>query len=247
MGVEDYQNLISVTATISTIVQFMTGIPICRNIKRKGTTEGVSGVPFLAGVLGCVLWLRYGSILQDTTMILVNFIGLIFQMSYSVFYYLYTIPKRPFQKQVLIVFTIISVTMLYITTEINLDIAKFRLGLICCTTTILFCSAPLASLGEVMRTRCTESLPFHLILATVIVAGQWFLYGVAIHDPFVMIPNFIGCLIASFQLALFGFFPSTSYSKLIVSWDLFSYRLLSTISMVNKSGCLGNYGFRFIG
>jgi len=220
MAVEDYQNTISVTATISTIIQFMTGITICLNIRRKGTTEGVSGFPFLAGVLGCVLWLRYGSLLQDPTMILVNLIGLIFQVSYSIFFYKYAFMKGAFRKQVFIVFLIISVTMLYITVELDIDIAKFRLGLICCTTTIIFCAAPLASLGDVLRTRSTESLPFHLILSTVVVAGQWFLYGAAIHDPFVMVPNLIGCLIASFQLALFGFFPSSSHSsqaKLIVS------------------------------
>lgn len=38
-----------------------------------------------------------------------------------------------------------------------------------------------------MRTRSTETLPFHLILATVLVSGQWFLYGMAIHNPFVQV------------------------------------------------------------
>jgi len=216
MAIEDYQNFISVTATVSTIIQAMTGIIICLNIKRKGTTGDISGFPFLAGVLGCVLWLRYGLLIEDATMILVNVIFFLFQFSYSFVYYGYAVPKRPFQKQTAAVFLIISLTMLYISAELDLEIAKFRLGLICCTTTIIFCASPLASLGDVLRTRSTESLPFPLILATAIVAGQWFLYGLAIHDPFVMVPNFVGCLIASFQLVLFGLFPSTSQSKLLI-------------------------------
>lgn len=74
-------------------------------------------------------------------------------------------------------------------------------------------------------------MPFYLILANVAVAGQWFLYGVAINNSFVQVccsivvatlgiidsnlhhiqmqvPNLIGCLIASFQLALFAVFPA---------------------------------------
>ena len=38
-----------------------------------------------------------------------------------------------------------------------------------------------------MRTKSTETLPFYLILANVIVAAQWFLYGIAIHNPFVQV------------------------------------------------------------
>jgi len=216
MAIEDYQNFISVTATISTIIQAMTGIMICVGIRKKGTTGDISGFPFLAGVLGCVLWLRYGLLIQDVTMILVNVICFLFQFSYSVIYYGFALPKRPFQKQIAAVFSMISLTMLYISMELDLEIAKFRLGLICCTTTIIFCASPLASLGDVLRTRSTESLPFPLILATAIVAGQWFLYGLTIHDPFVMVPNFVGCLISSFQLALFGFFPSSNQSKFLI-------------------------------
>lgn len=36
--------------------------------------------------------------------------------------------------------------MVYVAMEPNEDSAKFRLGLICCATTLLFCAAPLASL-----------------------------------------------------------------------------------------------------
>ena len=41
--------------------------------------------------------------------------------------------------------------------------------------------------GDVLKTRSTETLPFYLILANVVVAGQWFLYGIAINNSFVQV------------------------------------------------------------
>lgn len=114
-------------------------------------------------------------------------------------------------KQVIIVFSIIFSTMLYVAMEPNEDKSEFRLGLLCCATTLIFCSAPLATLvnigilkimlgiktipnnflqGDVLKTRSTETLPFYLILSNVLVSAQWFLYGVAVHNTFVQVhPN----------------------------------------------------------
>lgn len=214
MALENFREILSVTATVSTIIQFMTGIIICLSIRRKGASGDISGFPFIAGVLGCSLWLRYGMLLNDKAMIIVNFVGLVLQLGYTVIFYMYASAKGTYQKQVAIVFSIIFCTMIYVAMETNMDSAKFRLGLICCATTLIFCSAPLASLGDVLKTRSTETLPFYLILVNVVVAGQWFLYGIAINNSFVQVPNFIGCLIASFQLALFAFFPATGRVKL---------------------------------
>ena len=46
----------------------------------------------------------------------------------------------------IIVFSIIFSTMIYVAMEPNEDKTEFRLGLLCCATTLIFCSAPLATL-----------------------------------------------------------------------------------------------------
>ena len=75
---------------------------------------------------------------------------------------------------------------------------------------VLYCAAPLASVVTVVRSRSTESLPFYLILATIAMTGSWTLYGLIIEDMFVILPNFLGCLIASGQLLLFAVYRSPS-------------------------------------
>ncbi|KAK2727295.1 hypothetical protein QYM36_007960, partial [Artemia franciscana] len=210
----DTKDLLSITGSLTTILQFLAGIPICRDIWRKGSTDGISGLPFLAGVLGCSLWFRYSLILQDQTMCLVNLIGLILQVCYVLIYLLYpSTQKATFHRQLGTILAILFGVIYYCSIEPKVDIAKFRLGVICCLTTLFFCASPLASLRDVIRMKNTAPLPFPLILLTALVTGQWYLYGVCIGDSVVQLPNLIGCMIATFQLSLFLVYPRTPAVK----------------------------------
>ncbi|KAK3872196.1 hypothetical protein Pcinc_022712, partial [Petrolisthes cinctipes] len=88
------------------------------------------------------------------------------------------------------------------------EVINSRVGLLCCVGSIVFCAAPLISLTEVFRTQCTDVLPFPLILATFLVTGLWWLYGLILQNPFVQYPNLIGCGLAGFQLLLFVVYPN---------------------------------------
>ena len=87
---------------------------ICLGIRRKGASGDISGFPFIAGVLGfvlitptytwwikvilpsyfrCSLWLRYGMLMRDSAMIVVNAVGLALQLCYVFMYYLYATNK----------------------------------------------------------------------------------------------------------------------------------------------------------
>ena len=47
MGLEDYKDLISTCATITTIAQFLTGITVCQKYIKNGTTGESSSAPFV--------------------------------------------------------------------------------------------------------------------------------------------------------------------------------------------------------
>lgn len=89
------------------------------------------------------------------------------------------------------------------------EIAVFRMGVLCCTTTVIFIAAPLATLMHVIKTKSTESLPFPMILSSCFVSLQWWLYGIILNDIFVQLPNFLGFALSIFQLGIFLCYPST--------------------------------------
>eukprot|EP00090_Calanus_glacialis_P028346 TRINITY_DN45557_c0_g1_i1.p1 TRINITY_DN45557_c0_g1~~TRINITY_DN45557_c0_g1_i1.p1 ORF type:complete len:147 (-),score=37.47 TRINITY_DN45557_c0_g1_i1:41-442(-) len=101
----------------------------------------------------------------------------------------------------------------YIMLEEDIPTAQLRVGLLCSCLTVVYCSAPLASLQHVCRTQSTASLPFYLIMATAAVTAQWSLYGVIIQDAVVLLPNLLGCVVACAQLGLFCFFPHNDGAK----------------------------------
>ncbi|XP_066971624.1 sugar transporter SWEET1-like isoform X1 [Macrobrachium rosenbergii] len=211
MNLADYKDSVAVTATVVTIIQFLSGIDICFKIAKQGSTGDLSGFPFVGGVFSTCMWLSYGWVLHDVSMSVTNGVGLFLQATYLLIYIRYCIALGPWyalRRQMMVLFTV-GLTMLYLTffTESASEVRESRLGLVCCAASILFCASPLISLKEVFRTQSTECLPLPLILATFIVTGLWWLYGVIIENGFVQYPNLIGCIISGLQLLLFVIYP----------------------------------------
>ncbi|XP_037075743.1 sugar transporter SWEET1-like isoform X2 [Pollicipes pollicipes] len=179
--------IISVTATVSTLCQFLTGV--------------------------CSLWLKYGLLIGDPAMITVNFSGLVLQACYLAFYYRFcfgVVSLSAVRRQVLTVVALVSTAYWYMDVyEKDRALAQYRLGCAAATASIGFTAAPLASLAEVIRSKSTEVLPLPLIVATFAMMLQWFVYGVLIDDAFVQVPNLVGTFVSGFQLLLFVVYPRT--------------------------------------
>ncbi|XP_077290528.1 sugar transporter SWEET1 [Arctopsyche grandis] len=206
---------VAAAAVITTVVQFLAGTIVCRKYVQKGTAGESSGFPFVCGILLCGLWHRYGWLKGDNSIILVNSIGVLLQLSYVFVYYRYTIRKSIVLYQVLAVFTILGIVYSYTLYETNEKLAIERTGLISSVVTLIFIAAPLTMLLHVMQVRSTETLPFPIILMSSIVSILWFLYGLIVEDPFMVVTNAIGAILAVCQLFLFVIYPNkTSYNRL---------------------------------
>nr|XP_012144824.1 PREDICTED: TAR DNA-binding protein 43-like isoform X1 [Megachile rotundata] len=60
-GIKD---ALAVTASICTVLQFLAGVLICRKIIKNGTTGNNSALAFIMCYTSCILWLRYGYLLN---------------------------------------------------------------------------------------------------------------------------------------------------------------------------------------
>jgi len=204
-----FLDYLSITAIVSTIGMFLTGIAICRTIKQRGSTEGISAVPFALCCVSCFFWLRYGLLKNDRTVIFINLVGLSLEIVYTLYYYVYTIRKGSLNQMLLISLATCAAMLIYIDGMAPpYDTAVAHLGMMCLTLNILNFGAPLASMKEVMRTKSTETLPGPLIFANLIVAFQWFLYGYLVDDIYMKVPNVIGIILSLIQLSFFVIYPA---------------------------------------
>jgi hypothetical protein len=58
-------------------------IQVCRKIVGNGSTGDISGLPFVVGALNCAVWLRYGLLIGDAPLMLVNGIGCLLQIGFD--------------------------------------------------------------------------------------------------------------------------------------------------------------------
>jgi len=212
MNKEEFKNVLAVTASISTILQFLAGTLICQKIVQKKSTGDISSLPFVCGFLSTSLWLRYGFLIQEHSLILVNTVGATLHFAYVVTFYMYSIKKSIILRQFFGCLLALLLILAYSVYEGNKDVAMKYVGFLCCIMTIMFFAAPLASLMHVMKVKSAESLPFPIILMTFIVSTQWFLYGILLHDRFIQVPNLLGCALSAFQLSLFCMYPKSPQS-----------------------------------
>ena len=174
---------------------------------------------FIVGVVMTMVWFSYGRLVQDSTIQTVNGTGLILQTAYCFCFYSFTTAKVQTGKKMFLTFLLLVLVQTYIVNESDPETAIFRIGLFGASVSVSYCLAPLASIQHVLRSRSTESLPFTLILGSVIMTGIWSLYGSIINDSFVKIPNMMGFTVAMLQLSLFCCYPARSeYKDTSVIW-----------------------------
>lgn len=213
MALEEWKDFIGNCATVFTIIMFLVGIQVCAGFVKNKTTGETSCMTFLVGVVMTFVWFNYGKLVSDNTLQTVNGTGLVLQTLYTFCFYNFTPVKIQTGKKIFLTLLVVILVQVYIYNEVSLETAQLRIGMVGASMSVAYCSAPLASIQNVLKTKSTEALPFYLILATVMVTGLWSVYGHIIHDSFVKIPNMIGFLAAVFQLSLFYFFPNNAYKN----------------------------------
>jgi len=213
MSLEEWKDTVSLTATVSTICQFLVGVQVCAGFVRRKTTGESSCMTFIVGVVLTYVWFNYGRLIDDGTLKFVNGTGLFLQTCYTVCFYHFCVGKVRLTKQLVFTFAFLCMVAAYIHYETEKDKTIYNIGLLGACLSVTYCGAPLASVSHVFKNRSTEVLPYYLILVTVLVALQWSIYGTIIHDNFVRIPNMIGCVIAIFQLSLFCYFPDKKVAR----------------------------------
>ncbi|CAI4228902.1 unnamed protein product [Auanema sp. JU1783] len=198
---------LSVSAIVSTIGLFFCGLSICQRIRARGSTEGTGSAPFLLAFISCAFWLQYGLLKQDNVVIFVNLVGFCLQTSYLCYYYSMTRQRR-WLDRIIIAELVIMLLMEYFVHHGNLkDNGLEPLGICCVFLNIANIGAPLLSVGEVIRTKSSESLPLPLCIACFCVSLQWMLYGIIVDDFVIQFPNYVATFLSATQLSLFVIYP----------------------------------------
>lgn len=208
--------LIEVVKTMAmslTFASFFSGTRVCYVMYSSPTNDHISVVPFLGGLTCTALWLNYGLVGNQWEIMIVNCVGIIFQLIYILLFTIFTKNRRRTIK--LTLSTVLILTSLYYFNQVlsNETGIKFA-GYLACTSSFVASLSTLATIKEVIKTKNVSSLPFTIILSTCLVSFFWMLYGELIDDKFVRNSNLAVSLISGSQMILFLIYPATLYEKL---------------------------------
>ncbi|XP_058825280.1 sugar transporter SWEET1-like [Topomyia yanbarensis] len=210
-GLLPFRDVIGNVAGILTVAQFLSGCFVCNQIRLKQSSEGFSPLSFVLGGALASLQLKYSQMLGLKAMILTTCYSLAICLVYAGWYWLY-IPRGKagnFWKLVLRTITVVSAVLLYAGLE-DPVVVRDRFGLIVTVLTLGYIGLPLMKLGVVIERKSCEGLPLPGILASTGASILWLLYGVILHNYFIIIQKVIALGLCTIQLSLFVIYPAPS-------------------------------------
>jgi len=170
-----------------------------------------SPLPYLAMFINCLLWVTYGVLCDNFTLVLVNFVGFLFASYYNYLYFRITNHRDSFLTQCSIALLFYLLSMVYVMFALNDHEQEVRqLGYLAAMCSILMFGSPLASVREVVQKRDAQSIPLLMSLAGTGCSLVWALYGFSLGDSSIVVPNAIGAVLGVFQLSLKWLYPGSA-------------------------------------
>ncbi|XP_041037666.1 sugar transporter SWEET1 isoform X1 [Carcharodon carcharias] len=201
--------MLSWCCLVFTIWMFSTGLSDLRRMISGNSTDNIQFLPFLSTAVNNLGWLYYGQLKGDWTLITVNSIGVILQISYILAYLYFSTEKFQVVSKVAFAGAVLAIVYLYFTMLVlDAEQRLNKLGLLCSAFTISMYLSPLADLAKIVRTRSTKCLSFSLTVATILTSTSWTLYGLQLSDYYIVVPNVPGILTSLVRFWLFWSYAS---------------------------------------
>ncbi|KAK5666041.1 hypothetical protein BDV3_006974 [Batrachochytrium dendrobatidis] len=194
-------------AILLTVGMFLTNFNTLRLYMRTGTTGHATTIPFVCTLLNCSLWFRYGLLVQLTSLVIVNAVGILVSIVSLYVFCKYTDRQSDAQIPIITALGFLYLVFVYVHLVSGSAMLK-QYGFLTATFSIFMYGAPLLSLANVIQLKSATgliSLPMTCI--SLIVCCLWTAFGYQIQDNFVLIPNTIGGILCLFQLIVLRIYP----------------------------------------
>ncbi|CAN8308182.1 unnamed protein product [Cochlearia groenlandica] len=211
------RKIVGVLGNIIALCLFLSPTPTFLRIVKKKSVEEYSPIPYLATLINCFVWVLYGlpMVHPDSLLVItINGTGILIEIVFLTIFFVFCGRK----KQRLIITAVLAaetvftavLAVLVLTLQHTTEKRTMSVGIVCCVFNVMMYASPLSVMKMVITTKSVEFMPFWLSLAAFLNAGVWTIYALMPLDPFMAIPNGIGCVFGLAQLILYGtYYKST--------------------------------------
>ncbi|ESQ38449.1 hypothetical protein EUTSA_v10029447mg [Eutrema salsugineum] len=207
------RKIVGVIGNIIALCLFLSPTSTFIRIVKKKSVEEYSPIPYLATLINCLVWVLYGLPMvhpNSTLVVTINGTGIVIEIVFLTIFFVFS--GR--QKQRLVIAGVLAVEMVFVvilavlvfTLQHTTNKRTMSVGLVCCVFNVMMYASPLAVMKMVIQTKSVEFMPFWLSLAGFLNAGVWTIYALMPLDPYIAIPNGIGCVFGLAQLILYAIY-----------------------------------------
>ena len=166
-----FEKILRVAGPVFFLCMQVASINVSRRILEAQSSLGLSVLPFLSMFTNCLVWVCYGFLRNDYTLLVPNGCGVTVGLYCSCVFHYYCHDKKPF--------ILYGVSLLLICTAVYFASIRdeYHLGVMGCSLATILMGSPLATLGTVIRDRSTATLPLWPSVFTWMNAFSWSLYG----------------------------------------------------------------------
>ncbi|KAF7839614.1 bidirectional sugar transporter SWEET12-like [Senna tora] len=210
--------LFGVLGNIASFVCFLAPLPTFYRVCKKKTTEGFQSIPYVAALFSAMLWIFYAYVKTgETLLITINAFGCVIETIYLAIYVTYCPKKaRMYTLRLILLLNFGGFCIIVLVTHLIAKGESSRiklLGWICVVFSTSVFAAPLSIIRVVIRTKSVEFMPFPLSLLLTVSAVMWLLYGIALRDIYVTLPNIVGLSFGMVQMVLYAMYRKNKPMK----------------------------------
>ncbi|KAI4337947.1 hypothetical protein L6164_016309 [Bauhinia variegata] len=181
-----------------------------KRVIRKKSTEEFSCVPYIIGLLNCLLFTWYGLPivsykLENFPLVTVNGVGIVLELSYVLIYLWYASPKGKVKVAMVGIPALLVFTAAALVSSFGIQEHRSRkllVGSIGLVVSVAMYGSPLVVMKKVIQTKSVEFMPLPLSMCSFFASALWLTYGIIIRDIFVAGPSVIGTPLSILQLVL---------------------------------------------
>jgi solute carrier family 50 protein (sugar transporter) len=220
MGNMDALTLFVAPAVGSALAQLMFLSPMPEIQRRKAAKElgELNPLPYPFAAANCAAWMMYGAICGNFWVYVPNVTGYFVGTYYSFVSYAISEAHRPaIERIVAALIVIVTFVGMILSCVMRDSSEKDRLivaGVLANSILVVYYSAPMSTLWEVVKTRDSKSMHFPLVLCNCLNGVCWTTYGLALNDWWLAAPNLFGAILSVIQIALIVIYPSSNRKRL---------------------------------
>ena len=177
----------------------------CQLCKHRINYNDTPNLTVLGNYINCLNWLFYGYLIKNIHILACFLSGSIISII-CVVIYLYFLAKVKLSKAFLYASILLLISfLLYVLLILiigNVDVV----GWICVTFSLLPFVNPILTIAKVVKYRNYKFIPINLVIARLMGAVCWIIYGFMIIDIYIVLPNFIGLVFSLILMFIWNIF-----------------------------------------